>query len=134
MPHLVHFPRCQELSFARALGPLAASDNVSGASAKSLNAAALFAYQNEQDHGKTVGKPWENHGFPMKIITGYFMGNIMEYGDEKCIENQSLGQWTGWVGRDTRPGKHSQLANLKMAQLKQWVFPWKNDDFPVRNM
>jgi len=30
-----------------------------------------------------MGKPWENHGFPMKIITAYFMGNIMEYGDEK---------------------------------------------------
>ena len=47
-----------------------------------------------------MGKPWENQwenhgktmGFPMKIITGYFMGNIMEYGDEKWHLNRSLGQ------------------------------------------
>ena len=32
-----------------------------------------------------MGKPW-------KIITGYFMGNIMEYGDEIWHLKQVLGQ------------------------------------------
>ena len=38
---------------------------------------------------------WENDGKTMKIITGYFMGNIMEYGDETWHLKQFLGQWTG---------------------------------------
>eukprot|EP00435_Cladocopium_sp_Y103_P022956 s1766_g5.t1 len=48
-------PTCKELSFARALGPLGAAEGVSN-EAKSLNAAALFAYQNEQD---AMGGPSE---------------------------------------------------------------------------
>ena len=51
----------------------------------------FIMYKAPEATGKInwMGKRWEN---PWKIITGYFMGNIMEYGDETWRLKQFLGQ------------------------------------------